>query len=284
LDDYGGYEIMQKEDHMEHEAVKNLPRGVALSWGLVKRPQRGPKGELSIKKIVEAAIAIADKDGLSAVSMNRVAMSLGFTAMSLYRYIPSKDDLLLLMQDAVCGIPIPPEEQDIDWRESMREYVRACIQLFRDHPWYGDIPVTSLPVTPNNLQVIDWVLRPMRKFPLNDYEKLSIVLLLSSYGRSSGIIQGDIDRAIQAGTSPAAISGLDYSEGLKQLVKPERFPDLHPIVMSGTYTGENENENENNVGNDFDFGLERILDGIEHYLASKRPVDLMSSEIPNVMK
>ncbi|GIP32813.1 TetR/AcrR family transcriptional regulator [Paenibacillus sp. J2TS4] len=267
---------MQKDDHMDHEAISKLPRAVALSWGIVKESQRGPKREMSIKKIVDAAIAIADKDGLSAVSMSRVAASLGFTAMSLYRYIPSKDDLLLLMQDAVCAIPIPPEEKDIDWRESMREYVRATINVFVEHPWYGDIPISGVPVTPNNLQIIDWALRPMRDFPLNDYEKISIILLLSSYARSTGIIQRDIDRAMRTGASPAVVSGLDYGAALRQLVTPERFPNLDPIIRSGAYT--EENVNENTVGNDFDFGLERILDGIEHYLAFRMPVVPVASD------
>ncbi|TMV48358.1 TetR/AcrR family transcriptional regulator [Paenibacillus mesophilus] len=258
---------MQNRDQLDEEALKHFPNGAKLSWGLAKPSRRGPKGELSIVKIVEAAIAIADKDGLAAVSMNRVAGNLGFTTMSLYRYIASKDDLLFLMQDAVCCIPIPSEGAITDWRENIREYVRACIQVFRDHPWFGDLPITGVPIAPNNLQVIDWVLRSMRDFPLNDYEKMSFLLLISSYSRSCGIIQRDMERAIQAGGSPETFSGLDYTAALKQLVKPDRFPDLYPIVASGVYTGENENDN--TVGNDFDFGLERILDGIEHYIAFK---------------
>ncbi|WP_256757928.1 TetR/AcrR family transcriptional regulator [Cohnella sp. WQ 127256] len=261
---------MQNKDHLDHEALNNLPNGAKLGWGLGKQPKRGPKGELSIKKIVEAAISIADKEGLSAVSMNRVAGSLGFTTMSLYRYISSKDDLLMLMQDAACEISIPPEKEDADWREEMREYVHAVIDVFRIHPWYGDIPIMSVPVTPNNLQMIDWVLRIMRKFSLNDYEKMSILLLLSSYSRSCGLIQRDMDRAIIAGGSPSTFSGLDYSAALKQLVKPERFPNLHPVIMSGAYT--DENESDNTVGNDFDFGMERILDGIEYFLVNKKPI------------
>lgn len=263
-----GHGIMQDGDRLDHEALDNFPNGAKLSWGIVKQPKRGPKGELSIKKIVEAAIAIADKDGLSAVSMSRVAGSLGFTTMSLYRYISSKDDLMLLMQDAVCEMAIPPERAEPDWREEMREYVRACIEVFCKHPWFGDIPIMGIPVTPNNLQIVDWVLRPMRNFPLNDYEKMSIVLLLSSYSRSSGMIQRDMLRAVQAGGSPDTFSGLNYSAALMHLVKPERFPNLHPVVMSGAYTGENESEN--TVGNDFDFGLERILDGIQQYLDLKQ--------------
>jgi AcrR family transcriptional regulator len=260
---------------MDHEVEDKLPRGVALSWGVVKPPQRGPKRELSIKQIVEAAITIADRDGLSAVSMSRVAASLGFTTMSLYRYIPSKDDLLLLMQDAVCDFRIPTERDMTDWRESMREYVRASIGAFRDHPWFGDIPISGVPITPNQLQLVDWALRTARGLPLNDYEKMSIVLLLSSYARSSGMIQRDMDRALRAGASPGAFSGLDYAAALKQLVTSERYPDLHPVLMSGAYA--DENEAENTVGNDFDFGLERILDGVELYLTSKR---LRESDAP----
>jgi len=259
---------MKESDQREHDVLKNLPNGAKLSWGFTKQPQRGPKGELSIKKIVDAAIAIADMDGLAAVSMNRVAGSLGFTPMSLYRYISSKDDLLFLMQDAVCAVKLPEHSADWDWREDMRNYVKACIQVFCEHPWFGDIPIAGVPIAPNNLQVIDWILRSLRNLPLNDYEKMSIILLLSSYARSSGMIKRDMIRAIQAGGSADAFSGLDYTAALKHLVKPERYPDLYPVVASGAYTGENEAEN--TVGDDFDFGLERILDGIEHYLSGKK--------------
>ncbi|WNQ11809.1 TetR/AcrR family transcriptional regulator [Paenibacillus aurantius] len=259
---------MAKPDITPEEAVKRLPAGAALGWGLVKPPQRGPKREMSIEQIVRKAVDIADKDGLSAVSMNRVASELGFSAMALYRYIPSKDDLLLLMQDAVCDIPLPDERPAHEWRESMREYVMATIGVFVDHPWYGDIPISSLPILPNTLQMVDWALRPLRDMPLDDFEKMSIVLLLSGYVRSSGMLKRDILRAVQAGSSEETFSGVPYSAALKALVKPDPYPNLYPIVMSGVYTGEKESEN--TVGDDIDFGLERILDGIEQYLERKK--------------
>ncbi len=256
---------MEIGDEIDEEIIQSLPSGVALSWGIIKQPSRGPKGELSIKKIVDAAIVIADRDGLAAVSMSKVAQSLGFTTMSLYRYITSKEDLLVLMQEAICDIPIPPEVEGKPWREEMREYVWACVDVFRKHAWYGDIPITSVPLTPNNLQVIDWMLRIMRDFPLNDFEKMSFLLLVSSYSRACGLIARDMDKAIRDGASPESFSGIPYADALKQLVKPDRFPNLHPILMAGAYTDEVENP----IGNDLDFGLERILDGIEHYLREK---------------
>jgi AcrR family transcriptional regulator len=252
---------------MDREFEAKLPRGVALSWGLVKQPQRGPKREMSINQIVDAAVSIADKEGLPAVSMNRVAASLGFTTMSLYRYIPSKDDLLLLMQEAVSHVVLPEKAEDEHWREILRKFVRTTMPVFREHPWFGDIPISGVPITPNNLRLVDWVLGAMDGIRLNNSEKMSVILLLSSYARATGMLARDIESAIRAGASPGAFSGMDYSAALKQLVTTERFPHLHPLVMSGAYTGENEEDQ--TVDNDFDFGLERILDGIEHYLNSK---------------
>jgi AcrR family transcriptional regulator len=254
---------------MNCEIEGKLPRGVALSWGLVKQPQRGPKREMSIKQIVDAAVSIADKEGLSSVSMNRVAASLGFTTMSLYRYIPSKDDLLLLMQEAACDRVLPERMEGEHWRESLQKFVPAIMAVYREHSWFGDIPISGVPITPNNLRVVDWALGAMDGLRLNHNEKMSVILLLSSYARASGMLVRDIESALRAGASPGAFSGLDYSAALKQLVTPERFPNLHPVVMSGAYTGENEEDH--TVLNDFDFGLERILDGIEYYLNSKSP-------------
>lgn len=257
---------MKDKEKLDHE-LEGLPSGIALSWGLEKQPQRGPKRELNIDQIVEAAVEIADKEGLATLSMSRLASSLGFTPMSLYRYIPSKDDLLLLMQEKVSDIEYPNEEVDTDWREKIRQYVRMTIKVFQDHPWFSDIPITSVPLTPNQLKWVDIALRTTRNLPLNDFEKMAIVLLISGYARWCGIIMRDMNTAMQTGKSPSEISGLDYTAALKKLVTQERYPYLYPVLMSGAYT--EENKEENTIENDFDFGLERILDGIEHYLLSK---------------
>jgi AcrR family transcriptional regulator len=259
---------MTDRNDIEEDALGQLPNGVALSWGIVKQGKRGPKGELSIKQIVDAAVAIADQDGLQAVSMSRVAQSLGFTTMSLYRYLSSKDDLLLLMQEAVCDIPLPAEDSGRHWRDGLRDFVQASVQVFVDHPWYGDIPITNVPVTPNIMGLIDWALREMRSLQLDEFEKMSVVLLVSGYSRSVGLIRRDMDKALRAGRNAEDFSGISYSPALKQLVKPERYPDLYPVVMSGIYGGEREAES--TVGDDIDFGLERILDGIEQYLERRR--------------
>jgi AcrR family transcriptional regulator len=247
------------------EALGKLPNGVILSWGFIKQPRRGPKGELSIEKIVSAAIEIADRDGLGAVSMSRVAQSLGYSAMSLYRYISSKEDLLTLMQDAVCAVPVPPKDRIPDWREGMRVFVRTSVGVFRKHPWFADIPIAGAPLTPNSLRLVDWVLGTMRECPVSDLEKMGFIMLLSSYARANGILQRDMDLALQAGGSEEQFGDYGYSDVMKQLVKKEEYPDLYPVVQSGAYTG----EADSSLDDDLDFGLERILDGIAVYLDAK---------------
>lgn len=249
---------------MEEDQVKNLPQGVAISWGLVKEPQRGPKREMNVQKIVEAAVAIADQDGITAVSMNRVATSLGFTAMSLYRYIQSKDDLLVLMQEQVSQVDFPAKYDLNDWRGNMKFFVLRTAKVYSDHPWFGDIPISGVPITPNNLKVVDWLLGIMRTLSISELEKMGIVLLLSSYARAIGLLQRDMERAMKSGMTPEAFSGIDYNAALQQLVRPEQFPYLYPLIQSGSYTGENQEPGDEM--DDLNFGLERILDGIEQYL------------------
>ncbi|GAB3385591.1 TetR/AcrR family transcriptional regulator [Humibacter soli] len=231
-----------------------LPHAVALSWGVAERPQRGPKRELSIERIVETAIEIADAEGLGAVSMARVASALGFTTMSLYRYITSKDDLLLLMQDAVADIELaePPED---DWRAGLRQWTLANLGAFRNHPWYVDIPITGTPITPNVMRLIDAALRALRPAPLSEQEKMACVLLLASYVRAVGGIQADIDTS---GSSDGEVTGASFAPALASLVTPDRFPDLAPVIASGAYTSDE--------FDDFAFGLERVLDGIQRYI------------------
>lgn len=202
--------------------------------------------------------------------MNRVASSLGFTPMSLYRYIPRKDDLLILMQDAVYDIPNPIQEEDTDWRENLREFYQAFIGIYMNHLWFCGIPISGVPVRPNNLKMVDHALGGIRKIPLNDHEKISIILVISTYDRGAGELMSDTKQAIHAGDSHGTVSGEDFNSALQQLVTLDRFPNLHPIVATGVYTEENPN---GNVGDDFDFGLEWIFDGIENYLKKENRVD-----------
>lgn len=272
---------LEKGSDMAEDVEEALPRAVALSWGVAEHPQRGPKRELSVERIVDTAIELADAEGLGAVSMSRIANELGFTTMSLYRYVTSKDDVLALMQDAVCELPIPPDDtlagsgySEGDWRAGLRRWSMATIDVMREHPWFPDIPISGIPLMPNNLAVLDWGLREMRGLPLTDAEKMSTALLLSSYARAVGVVERDVTRSRQTDGPPAY--GEAFTSALAELVTPERFPDLAPLVASGTYADADGGEQD-----DFAFGLERILDGIERYVAAKGGAQAAPTPQPN---
>src|SRR5256885_14242131 len=102
------------------QAHSPLPPGLDLLWGRRERGKRGPRPGLSAGAIVEAAIRVADAEGLEAVSMARVAHELGFTTMSLYRHVVSKDELLQLMWN---GSAVGAESlvlEGEDWRAERR--------------------------------------------------------------------------------------------------------------------------------------------------------------------
>ena len=94
-----------RRDEREKDDEIELPASIEAAWGIRERPRKGPKPGLSLPRIVEAAISVAERDGLAAVSMSRVAAELGASTMSLYRYVSAKDELLMLMADAAYGAP-----------------------------------------------------------------------------------------------------------------------------------------------------------------------------------
>ncbi|GGM14810.1 TetR/AcrR family transcriptional regulator [Nakamurella endophytica] len=243
-----------------------LPHAIALTWGMAEAPQRGPKRELTIERIVDAAIEIADTDGLGAVSMARVASALGFTTMSLYRYVTSKDDLLLLMEDAVYAVPgLGRPEVGAPWRPAMRALVDACMAVVRAHPWVARSPIRGVPLTPNNLWFVDYTLTAMAPLPLTTEEKLAALLSLTGLARILGGYEAEIVAGRAAGAEPPLTPA-----ALGSFITDERFPALAPVVRAGGYGGGGQGSPGGAVMQaEFDFGVERLLDGVEHVVAER---------------
>ena len=250
------------EGTTEPRDAPELPRGLALAWGVAASPNRGPRRELSIERIVDAAIELADADGLDGVSMAKVAARLGYTTMSLYRYVTSKDDLLLLMQEQALDVEAPPAHEPPDWRAELREWVLFTKTVLGTHPWYLDIPVQGAPLTPNNLRIVESGLRALRDTPLDQEEKMSVILLASNYGKSAAQLERDLARAVEAAGGNDKVLGGAYEAVLRDLVDAERFPYLRPLVETGAYVGEG-------LIDDGAFGLERLLDGIQAYIDAR---------------
>ncbi|MCU1410615.1 MAG: TetR/AcrR family transcriptional regulator [Rhodoglobus sp.] len=241
-------------------AELELPRGVALAWGIAVNPQRGPKRELSIERIVEAAVEIADAEGLAAVSMSSVASKLGFTTMSLYRYVTAKDDLILLMQEYGTGLPPATIAESPDWREGLTRWSTETRAVYSAHPWLIDVPILGTPNTPNNLAWMDAALSVLRDSPLDMSERIGALLLVTGQTRwEATITRGYAISNQSLGMTPEERDRTD-AQIIATLVTPEAFPHLFEVIRAGAFEAQD---------NPFQFGLERLLDGLEHYIAKR---------------
>ncbi|ONH32944.1 hypothetical protein BL253_03345 [Pseudofrankia asymbiotica] len=239
-------------------------------WGAPARPRRGPRSVLRLDSVVEAAIALADEEGLDGLSMARVAERLGFTTMSLYRHVASKDDLLLLMLNAAVGPP--PETLAVDpaggWRAGLDAWTRGMYDRALAHPWITRIGIGGAPNMPSQLAWMDRGVSPLAGVALTGQEKLSVILMLSRYAMSSAQLTSDIAAAAGAGTYEPDDG--DYGATLARLLDPARFPALHALAVSGEIDPPVPPEGvADELHAEFHFGLARMLDGLDVLLRSR---------------
>ncbi len=236
-----------------------LPPTVARLWALAEpeSPRRGPRPALSLEAITAAAIELADEEGLGALSMARIAERLGFTTMSLYRYVASKDELLALLMDAAADTDVPRPVAGEDWRDGMRRWALHQMEVLMSHPWLLQIPIIGPPVGPNALRWVDAGVAMLSGTGLEPWEKMSIIGLVSSYALSEARL------TIDQGSEP-----MPFGRYLRLLVDPKKLPALAELVASGQLD-EPPDIDEYGLDASTRFGLERILDGIQSLIESR---------------
>jgi AcrR family transcriptional regulator len=243
--------------------MMDLPASIEAAWGRRERPHRGPKPGLSLSRIVEAGVRIAEADGLAAVSMSRVAAEAGAAPMSLYRHVASKDELVTLMVDAVYGQFLAPIAAEAGWREGLTHSAWVMRAAMYRHPWVLRVPISGLPVRPNEVAWMEQALGCLRDTGLTESEKASVILLISGYVRNEASTNADIQAAIRAsGAAPDEWMSA-YGRLLAKLADPERFPAITRFIASGVFETFDPPEAE------FTFGLDRILDGIEGLVTAR---------------
>ncbi|MBW8760981.1 MAG: helix-turn-helix transcriptional regulator [Microbacterium sp.] len=130
------------------------------------------------------AIELADSEGIAAVTMHRLAALVGSKAMSLYRYIPSKDALLELMWDA--AMADPPKLRSGRWRSKLTRWAAASFQRLEQHPWLIELAGSIQSVGPKWTDWLEAGLTAMTKLPLNASEKLAVLTVIDGHLRSAG--------------------------------------------------------------------------------------------------
>ena len=245
---------------MTSDAETKLPAGLDLLWGKRQRGRKGPKRGLTLDAIVEQAIAIADSEGLAAVSMARVAKELGNTAMSLYRYVDSKDELLQLMWNA-CATGAPTIEGE-DWRSFLRRWTIEQRAMVERRRWILEMPIVTPPAGPNSLAWIEQAMNALDETGLSVGERMGIVGVLSSYMMGEARMAYDVATAKERGEAT-----FEYAAVLREVADEATYPQVHRAAWSG----EMDDPDDTGIDESFQYGLDMILDGIAARIERSSP-------------
>ncbi len=237
-----------------------LPESLRRLWDRAA-PAKKPRRSLSLDRIVNAAIEIADTEGLSALSMARLAERLGSAPMSLYRHVASKEELYDFMVDAAA------RESSVvatdDWRAGLAEWIADLMALYQRHPWILQLPVSKPPLDPGQLDWLERGLLIQQSTPLTVAEKLGVVLTLLEYARGHAAIANSLE-----GTDASFGLPLPYGQLLAQLVDEARFPMLTAAISAGAFEPPPV-DSEADLQEDLQFGLNLILDGVAALIRSR---------------
>ena len=240
---------------------QDVDRTLTLLWRrTLGTPQgrRGPKQRVSVDEVIQAGIAVADADGLSAFSMRKVADRLGLKLMSIYTYVPGRAELIGLMVDEFTGeLPMPAH------RGTLRERMTGVAQLMWDeyhrHPWLLQVENTRPWIGPNVSERYEWQLAAIEGAGLTDLEMDQVVTLLAVFTAGAARTSIETRRTAEA----TGMSDADWWEINAPLLDRMMPPDRYPISAR---VGEVAGQEYNALGDPerlFRFGLDRLLDGVE---------------------
>lgn len=228
---------------------------MCLLWEGPSEPSRGPKAGLSLEAIVQAGLMLVDAEGLNALTMARVADELGVTPMATYRHIPSKEELLDLMIDA--AFERAPRCGADNWRRELTKWAKAELALFRRRPWLLQTVLQRVAVGPNWTAWLNAAMTALSSTSLRGGELFGAITLIDAHVRAAAqIFVG----------APGAWSE-NFNWVLERATQDPRFPALGRIVAESA-TDSDENV-EREIEDQFEFGLERLLDGIETFLQAR---------------
>lgn len=225
---------------------------MALLWSTAQSPSRGPKPALSLEAIIDAALGIADKEGLSALTMARVAEELDVTTMATYRHVPSKEELIDLMIDA--AFADAPKSCVGDWRVDLDNWARAEFAMLQKRPWMLETVLKRVAVGPNWTAWLDAAFAALAPTPLKTSEKFATILLIDGHVRASA----------QIAVSAVGEWQENFSKILAASVSDPRFQALGRAMQDAAQ--EQQRSDEAHMAEQFEFGLERILDGIQAFI------------------
>jgi AcrR family transcriptional regulator len=229
-----------------------------LLWGTAAPRRRGPRPALTPERIVREAVAIADRDGLDAVTMRRLAESLGVRPMALYTYVPGKAELLDLMLDTVYREMERTAPAGDGWRDRLTAVAEDNRALFEAHPWAAVVSTSRPPLGPGLMAKYEYELSALTSTGLDDVEVDAALTFLLDFVRSSALAVHDA-RATRRDTG---MSDAQWWAANAPLLARVLDADAYPTAARvGTAAGAAQGA-AHSADHAWAFGLQRVLDGL----------------------
>ncbi|WP_017568990.1 TetR/AcrR family transcriptional regulator [Nocardiopsis halotolerans] len=255
-------------------------RSMALLWrspgDASVRTAPGPRPELSVDLVVRTALDIADTEGMEALSMRSVGQRLGRTAMSLYTYVASKNELVELMYDHAFGelAEAAESDQEPDWYAATTSWATRLWDFHLRHPWTLEISQARPVLGPNEYRLFESLAVVLHRAGLGPTQ------IRSTYGNLFSLVRGQVRTAAEARRAQA-VTGVPEDEwwyersAQLERVAPdfaERFPVLTLMADQGAFNNENEDEPylEQEAWETFRFGLDALLNGVRSAIGTER--------------
>jgi AcrR family transcriptional regulator len=202
-------------------------------WELPEHGGRGPKARYSRGAIAAAAVALADAEGLDAVTMRRMAAELGLGTMSLYNYVPTKDHLVQLMIDEVGGEYHFPAEPPRDIREAIVGLARQGRDITQRHPWLPRVILSQPPLMgPAALRYVDYFLGLLGDTGLDTAAKMELLALVNGFAVSYGGMQATLaEERTRTGVTAEQQAAAQVSQ-LVTAAASGRYPNLTAALAS----------------------------------------------------
>ena len=221
-------------------------------WERLEQAATATRPGLAAQTIAAAAVAIADADGLDAISMRRIAAELSVSAMAAYRHVSSKDDVLEMMVDLVYGeVDIPG---GAGWRETMSTFARGVRDLVLKHPWLTQLsaPQAVFELTPNRLALEERALRVLGGQGLDADTAMSVYRSVAAFVHGATRAEMGYRQLVGESCVDDAWSGL--SGQLNWLLGTGRYPAFERYVQDAA--------RQDDLTWQFETGLDYVLDGI----------------------
>jgi TetR/AcrR family transcriptional regulator, tetracycline repressor protein len=223
-------------------------------WRSAPRRRRVPRPQLSREVVVEAALQVLEKDGGETLTMRRVADQIGVSASSLYGYVANKEELVQLVLDRIFEeVEVPPTSS---WQETLREFGRAMLAMYRRHPGVAALTLGRVAVTPSMLPIGERIAAELRAAGMPDQVTAFVGDLGGLY---TGAYAYELDVTPLAGHESEFLA--QFTSWIRSL-PADRFPNT--VALAGLAVAGSAQDR-------FEWGMDVIVRGLATYL--KDPPD-----------